>query len=148
MSMSCREVMGHFKPLFSSGTSDPAKIRPLKVWAPVITWKSLSTLTSRATHAHPTSPRSTGFCAIWDCISSSSSSKSPLFGNFHPISLSVCRERPIRFPTLVLTNCRVYAVIKQHKIRNGVQKGKARSSAQLSFKKTGRQEGASLPLPA
>ena len=28
-------------------------------------------LTSRATHAHPTSPRSTGFCAIWDCISSS-----------------------------------------------------------------------------
>jgi len=32
----------------------------------------LSTLTSRATHAHPTSPRSTGFCAIWDCISSSS----------------------------------------------------------------------------
>ena len=34
----------------------------------------LSTLTSRATHAHPTSPRSTGFCAIWGCISSSSSS--------------------------------------------------------------------------
>ena len=33
-----------------------------------------STLTSRATHAHPTSPRSTGFCAIWGCISSSSSS--------------------------------------------------------------------------
>jgi len=33
----------------------------------------LSTLTSRATHAHPTSPRSTGFCAIWGCISSSSS---------------------------------------------------------------------------
>ena len=32
----------------------------------------LSTLTSRATHAHPTSPRSTGFCAIWDCTSSSS----------------------------------------------------------------------------
>ena len=27
-----------------------------------------------AQHAHPTSPRSTGFCAIWDCISSSSSS--------------------------------------------------------------------------
>jgi len=24
--------MEHFKPLFSSGTSDPAKIRPLKVW--------------------------------------------------------------------------------------------------------------------
>ena len=36
----------------------------------------LSTLTSRATHAHPTSPRSTGFCAIWGCISSSSSSSS------------------------------------------------------------------------
>ena len=34
----------------------------------------LSTLTSRATHAHPTSPRRTGFCAILDCISSSSSS--------------------------------------------------------------------------
>ena len=32
----------------------------------------LSTLTSRATHAHPFSPRSTGFCAIWGCISSSS----------------------------------------------------------------------------
>jgi len=31
----------------------------------------LSALTSRATHAHPTSPRSTGFCAIWGCISSS-----------------------------------------------------------------------------
>ena len=28
----------------------------------------LSKLTSRATHAHPTSPRSTGFCAIRDCI--------------------------------------------------------------------------------
>ena len=39
---------------------------------------SLSTLTSRATHAHPTSPRSTGFCAIWDCISSSSSSQEGL----------------------------------------------------------------------
>ena len=36
--------------------------------------KRFSTLTSRATHAHPTSPRSTGFCAVWDCISSSSSS--------------------------------------------------------------------------
>ena len=35
----------------------------------------LSTLTSRATHAHPTSPRSTGFYAIWDCISSDSSSR-------------------------------------------------------------------------
>jgi len=32
----------------------------------------LSTLTSRAAHAHPTSPRSTGFCAVWGCISSSS----------------------------------------------------------------------------
>jgi len=30
----------HFKPLFSSGTSDPAKIRPLKVCPPAITWKS------------------------------------------------------------------------------------------------------------
>jgi len=27
---------------------------------------------TRATHAHPTSPRSTGFCVIWECISSSS----------------------------------------------------------------------------
>jgi len=35
----------------------------------------LSTLTSRATHAHPTSPRSTGLCAIWGCISSSSGNK-------------------------------------------------------------------------
>ena len=35
--------------------------------------RCLSTLTSRATHAHPTSPRSTGFCAIWGCISSSCS---------------------------------------------------------------------------
>ena len=32
----------------------------------------LSTLTSRATHAHPTSSRSNGFCAIWGCITSSS----------------------------------------------------------------------------
>ena len=37
----------------------------------------LSALTSRATHAHPTSPRSTGFCAIWGCISSSSPGTSP-----------------------------------------------------------------------
>ena len=35
-------------------------------------------LTLRATNAHPTSPRSTGFCAIWDCISSSSSSGVPV----------------------------------------------------------------------
>jgi len=35
---------------------------------------SLDTNLTRNTHAHPTSPRSTGFCAIWDCISSSSSS--------------------------------------------------------------------------
>ena len=35
-----------------------------------------SALTSRATDAHPTSPRSTGFCAIWGCISSSSVSMS------------------------------------------------------------------------
>ena len=27
----------HFKLLFGSGTSSPAKIRPLKVWAPAIT---------------------------------------------------------------------------------------------------------------
>ena len=37
----------------------------------------LSTLTSHATQAHPTSPRSTGFCAIWGCISTSSSSFCP-----------------------------------------------------------------------
>jgi len=39
-------------------------------------WESapFSKLTSRATHAHPTSPRSTGYCTIWDCISSSSES--------------------------------------------------------------------------
>jgi len=37
-------------------------------------FSSLSpTLTSRATHAYPTSPRSTGLFAILDCISSSSS---------------------------------------------------------------------------
>jgi len=30
--------------------------------------------TSRIVHAHPTSPRSTGFCTIWGCISLSSSS--------------------------------------------------------------------------
>ena len=32
----------------------------------------LSKMTSRASHAHPTLTRSTGFFAIWDCISSSS----------------------------------------------------------------------------
>ena len=32
----------------------------------------LSTLTSRATHAHPTSPLSTGLCATWACVSLSS----------------------------------------------------------------------------
>ena len=31
---------------------------------------NMELLTSRATHAHPTSTRSTGFCAIWGCISS------------------------------------------------------------------------------
>ena len=42
----------------------------------------LSTLTSRARHAHSTSPRSTGFCAIWGCISSSSiSQRSSAFRN-------------------------------------------------------------------
>ena len=49
----------------------------------------LSTLTSRATHAHPTSPRSTGFCAIWDCISSSSSSSS-LAPSTKPTTLACC----------------------------------------------------------
>ena len=39
---------------------------------PRTTIPPLSTLTSRATHGNSTSPRSTGFCAIWDCISSSS----------------------------------------------------------------------------
>ena len=33
------------------------------------------TRNTRAKHAHPTSPRSTGFCAIWDCISSSCKGK-------------------------------------------------------------------------
>jgi len=37
-----------------------------KYWTPGL-W-----LVASATHAHPTSPRSTGFCAIWGCISSSS----------------------------------------------------------------------------
>ena len=49
----------------------------------------LSALTSRATHAHPTSPRSTGFCAIWDCISSSS------MGRAHHGALSATYRRAI-----------------------------------------------------
>ena len=49
--------------------------------------KCAATLTSRATHAHPTSPRSTGFCAIWDCISSSSSSQRELMS-----STATCRD--------------------------------------------------------
>ena len=32
--------MGHFKLVFGSGTSRPAKIRPLKVGPPAIKWKS------------------------------------------------------------------------------------------------------------
>ena len=35
-----REVMEHFKLVFGSGNSDPAKIRPLKIWDPAINWKS------------------------------------------------------------------------------------------------------------
>ena len=35
-----REVMEHFKLVFGSGTSDLAKIRPLKNWTPAINWKS------------------------------------------------------------------------------------------------------------
>ena len=59
----------------------------------------LSTLTSRATHAHPTSPRSTGFCAIWDCISSRSSShlrtqKHVLPRRHHIPTLQVTKARP------------------------------------------------------
>ena len=33
-------AMEHFKLLFGSGNSDPAKIRPLKVGPPAINWKS------------------------------------------------------------------------------------------------------------
>ena len=46
---------------------------PKRLAHPRLPLPPLSTLTSRATHAHPTSPRSTGFCAIWGCISSISS---------------------------------------------------------------------------
>ena len=35
-----REVMEHFKLVFGSGTSDLAKIRPLKNWTPAINWRS------------------------------------------------------------------------------------------------------------
>ena len=35
-----RQVMEHFKLVFGSGTSDLAKIRPLKNWTPAINWKS------------------------------------------------------------------------------------------------------------
>ena len=35
-----REVMEHFKLVFGSGTSDLAKIRPLKNWTSWISWKS------------------------------------------------------------------------------------------------------------
>ena len=48
---------------------------PKRLAYPRLPIPPLSKLTSRATHAHPTSPRSNGFCAIWDCISSSSSSQ-------------------------------------------------------------------------
>ena len=54
-------------------THPPKRLRLAHPRSPI---PPLSTLTSRATHAHPTSPRSTGFCARWDCISSSSSSSS------------------------------------------------------------------------
>jgi hypothetical protein len=33
-------AMEHFKLVFGSGTSDPAKIRPLKNWTSWISWKS------------------------------------------------------------------------------------------------------------
>ena len=52
----------------------------------------LSTLTSRATHAHPTSPRSTGFCATWDCISSSSQPLARINGY---ITIPVCAYRVV-----------------------------------------------------
>ena len=35
-----RQVMEHFKLVFGSGTSDLAKIRPLKNWTSWISWKS------------------------------------------------------------------------------------------------------------
>ena len=38
-------------------------------------WFRILTRTAKSTHAPPTSPRSIGFCAIWDCISSSLSSE-------------------------------------------------------------------------
>jgi len=61
----------------------------------------LSALTSRATHAHPTSPRSTGFCAIWGCISSSSSSskRSKTRGRDHNAGPSQPRRRCSLLPT-------------------------------------------------
>ena len=54
-----------------------------------------SALTSRATHAHPTSPRSIGFCAIWDCVSPSSfvAMCSAARGG---VLLSYCQSSPVQ----------------------------------------------------
>jgi len=52
-------------------------------------------MTTRAYHTHtaPTSPRSTGFCAIWDCISSKSSFVViEIYRNPHHTATSTCIE--------------------------------------------------------
>ena len=56
----------------------------------------LSTLTSRATHAHPTSPRSTGFCAIWGCTSSSSVAGCRRGGRGRGLGEGGCRSASVR----------------------------------------------------
>jgi len=81
----------------------------IMVWLALVargqTLPPLSTLTSRAIHAHPTSPRSTGFCAIWDCTSSSSSSGQPCGTSEGPgeveghcvASLSLRNSKPVSY---------------------------------------------------
>ena len=66
---------------------------------------ALSTMTSRATHAHPTSPRSTGFCAIWDCISSSSSSLALSTKPTHPSYVIGSGSAPVLVPRMLM--CRL-----------------------------------------
>ena len=60
-------------PLASSVPASAAARGPHAALGPTVTLHS-TWPPSMLLSLHPTSPRSTGFCAIWDCVSSSSSS--------------------------------------------------------------------------
>jgi len=72
-------------------------------------------VTDRA--AHPTSPRSTGFCAIWGCVSSSSSTEARCLARnlllLPGCTVRCCRQQTVQWPSLVRFHRRVRVVSKR-----------------------------------